>query len=118
MRLTRVWKGLTAGLLWSAPVRAWDSGAPQQLGDFEEIAGADKDVDLGQLLRQLRAIALRHTSGNYEAASRSIALQLRSIKYGDDRLPLGRLNKGAGVYDQYLRASWVRGDFITGFSQH
>ena len=62
---------------------------------------ADDRVDLGQLLRELLGVALRHAPRDEERARRRVAVVLEPRRGDDrrDRLALGVLHKGAGVDD-------------------
>src|SRR5262249_28155683 len=78
----------------------------QHVGQPQEVAGTDERVDLGQLGRQLFAVALGETAGDDELGA-MLALVPRHLEDGIDRLFLRRLDEAAGVDEHDARGGGV-----------
>ena len=92
-------------------------GAAQQLGQVEEVAGADEYVDLGHRRRKLGGVALRQTSCDHQPLAETALLDLRRVEDRVERLLLRRLDKRAGVHQQDLRLFGIERDLETGRGQ-
>ncbi len=78
-------------------------GASQQLGQVEEVAGADENVHLGHRRGELGRVALRQTPRDHQPLAEAALLDLRRFEDGVDRFLLRRLDKRACVHQQHLR---------------
>ena len=68
------------------------------------------EVDLGQGVAQLVAVALGHAAGHDQAGADAAAVG--QIEHGVDRLLAGRLNESARVHDDEVRVVRVRGTAV------
>ena len=85
-------------------------GAPQQLGQIEEVAGADEHVHFGHRRGELSGVALRQTSRNHQPLATAALLDLGRFEDCVDRFLLGGFDKRAGVHQQHLRLFGVECD--------
>jgi hypothetical protein len=88
---------------------------------LRHFAGAEHDVDLGDLRLELIPIALAQTAGDDQPLTRAPALQLGHFEDRVDRLLLGRVDERARVDHDHFGLARVCGHFMTGVacqSQH
>ena len=77
-------------------------GRIEQPRQVHEVAGADKDVHLGDALPQRRPKALGEASGHDEPARAARLLVAGEVEDRVDRLLLRLVDKGAGVDHQHV----------------
>ena len=76
--------------------------------DVLHLAGAQRRVDLGDLLAQLLVVALGQAARDDQAPRAPRLLLARHLQDGVDRLLLGAIDERAGVHDDHVRVLRVR----------
>src|SRR5262245_51944246 len=70
-----------------------------EIDDALEPRGAEDRIDLGHLLQDLAAVALRQAAGDDQRAAAAAPLQLGELEDGVDRLLARAVDEGARVHD-------------------
>ncbi len=80
--------------------------------DFRHLTRAENRVDLGNLLTQFVAIALRQAAGHDQSLTRAGLLVLRHLEDGVDRLLLRLVDERAGVDDEHVGVGGIAGQLM------
>ena len=95
--------------------RARRGRAIHRVDDLRHFARAEHDVDFGDQLAQLVAIALGQAAGDDEAAAGAGLLVLGELQDRVDRFLLRLVDEGAGVDDQHVGFVRPRRQLVAGF---
>ena len=85
-----------------------------RIDDARHFAGPEKRIDLGDVLRELVAVALRETAGHDETRALAVTLVLGHLQDRVDRFLLGVVDEGAGVHDDDVGIRGVRRELVPG----
>ena len=86
-----------------------DEPPTRQLGhQVMEIGESQEQVDLGDLLLQLRLVPLHQATDRHDRFDRRRSLQLRGREHRVDGLLLGRVDEPAGVHQDHVGVREMR----------
>ena len=81
-------------------------GPAQEIGQGGKIVNPDEQVDLREVFRQLRPVALHQAAGHHQALAGIALLDAGQLQDGVHRLLTGRLDEAAGI-DQQVEHGFV-----------
>ena len=98
----------------AAPGRRADGAVSMRADDRLDLAGAEHDVDLGDLGLQLVAIAFGQAAGHHQLLAAAVGLVLGQLEDRVDRFLLGPVDERAGVDHQHVGLGRVLGQLVAG----